>query len=203
MSLSELSQWNITLFTLLNAGVNPSGWALALAKFIALYVVYVIPASFILIWLKGHSVQRSALLFNAMATCLALLMSFFIGLAWYYPRPFVAGIGYTYLSHVPDSSFPSDHMAVMWTVGWAFLWQRPLRKLGLLFLVFAISVAWSRIYVGVHYPLDMLGAMVLAILSVSLLKPFHLWIERNLLPWTEKIYRKVFSLPIQTGWVNE
>jgi undecaprenyl-diphosphatase len=40
--------------------------------------------------------------------------------------------------------------------------------LGVLTLVLGFSVAWSRIYVGRHFPLDILGAVAVACLTYEM-----------------------------------
>jgi undecaprenyl-diphosphatase len=64
--------------------------------------------------------------------------------------------GYTFLHHAPDDSFPSDHGTVIFTFALAFLFWHRLWS-GALLMVVAAAIAWSRVYLGVHWPLDMVG----------------------------------------------
>lgn len=111
---------NLYLFGLLNAGANPASWQLYLAIFVAKYVIYILPILWIVGWLWGSTKQRSALLFALTASILAMVINFSIAQIWFHPRPFVLGIGHTYLYHAPDSSFPSDHVTLMWAFGLSF-----------------------------------------------------------------------------------
>jgi membrane-associated phospholipid phosphatase len=54
------------------------------------------------------------------------------------------------------TSFPSSHTAVAVAVIVALLPFVP-RPLGIAAIAYAVLVGWSRIYLGVHYPLDVLG----------------------------------------------
>lgn len=89
-----------------------------------------------------------------------------------HPRPFVMEVGRTLIEHQPTASFPSNHMLIFSTIALSYCFAG--RKLaGGILLGLAFAVAWSRIYVGVHFPLDMLGAFILA-LFVNLIG-FYLW----------------------------
>ncbi|MEZ5360524.1 MAG: phosphatase PAP2 family protein [Candidatus Zixiibacteriota bacterium] len=55
-------------------------------------------------------------------------------------------------------SFPSSHAANLF--GQAVFFGLLFRKIRWYFILFAFLVAISRIFVGVHYPLDMLGGIV-------------------------------------------
>ncbi len=81
------------------------------------------------------------------------------GTSFPHDRPFVENIGYNFLHHAADDSFPSDHGTVIFTFALAFLcWHRLWS--GSLLMVLAVVIAWSRVYLGVHWPLDMLGGLL-------------------------------------------
>jgi len=66
------------------------------------------------------------------------------------------------LVHVPDSAaFPSGHATVAFAC--ATVLARAAPRLALPLYVLAALVAWSRVYVGVHYPLDVLGGAALGV----------------------------------------
>lgn len=59
-------------------------------------------------------------------------------------------------------SFPSSHATNIFTGMIIFSFIYPKLRIGL--LIFAALVAYSRVYVGVHYPFDILAGTVLGIL---------------------------------------
>jgi undecaprenyl-diphosphatase len=61
-----------------------------------------------------------------------------------------------------DGSFPSGHAATSFAAATIMSFAFP--RLAPFLFVLAALVAWSRVYVGVHYPLDILGGAVLGIL---------------------------------------
>ena len=63
-----------------------------------------------------------------------------------------------------DSSFPSGHTASSFAVAFAFFLKAP-KKYGIPALVLAALIGFSRLYVGVHYPSDVLCGMIIGMLS--------------------------------------
>lgn len=63
-----------------------------------------------------------------------------------------------------DFSFPSGHTCASFAAAFAFYRILP-RKWGIASLVLASLIALSRLYVGVHYPSDILGGIVVGFLS--------------------------------------
>jgi undecaprenyl-diphosphatase len=60
-----------------------------------------------------------------------------------------------------DGSFPSGHAASSFACATTLALALP--RFAWAFYLLAAAVAWSRVYVGVHYPLDVLGGAILGI----------------------------------------
>ncbi len=70
-----------------------------------------------------------------------------------------------------DSSFPSGHTAAGFATSMALILGLPMvmdrkkgRLLGILAMIFAALIGYSRLYVGVHFPTDVLGGAILGVL---------------------------------------
>lgn len=84
------------------------------------------------------------------------------------PRPFLELVNVnTLLQTGADSSFPSGHALTV--IAGAVISLFRIKRIFAIFLTFeAFLVAYSRIYVGVHYPSDILASVFLA-LSIALI----------------------------------
>lgn len=155
------------------------------------------------LWLWGNPANRTGLLLAFCGAEIALAFNQIIALLWYHPRPFAVSAGHTLVEHVADSSFPSDHVTFIAAIGMGLLAWTHTRWAGSLVLVAAVPVAWSRLFLGVHFPLDMLGAIPVAAAGVLAVAPFRRWTGGKAMPKVvEPIYRRLFALPIGRGWVR-
>lgn len=157
------------LFQSLNAPSHPPAALLTAARFAAQDLILVPPLLLIAGWLWRRQAPRLALVHAALAALLGLVINQVIGLVVFEPRPFVVGIGHQFLAHAADSSFPSDHLTVFWSVAFALLLHRGWRRAGFALVLLGLPVAWARVYLGVHWPVDMLGAALVALTSALLL----------------------------------
>lgn len=103
----------------------------------------------------------------AMAQVIQIFLQFLIKNIFTRDRPYVRHGDISILLAPPDRfSFPSGHTAGAFTVVF-FLWYfYPVWMW--LFLILAILIGFSRMYLGLHYPTDVLAGMVLGYVSVRL-----------------------------------
>ena len=194
---------NQTLFLWLNAPEHPGTLALMAAIFFAERLIWAVPLLIGIGWLRGSAGTRKTALVAAASGLLALLVNQAVGLAWSHPRPFMIGLGHTLIPHVADSSFPSDHLTLWWSVAVSFLLQRGLRRVGVALALLGLPIAWSRIYLGVHFPLDMLGAIAVASLSAVLTLHEARWYLGPIYRLATRIHCLLFGRLIALGWVRE
>ncbi len=108
-----------------------------------------------------HEVKCAAF-YAGMTAVVGLLINFIISLFYFHPRPFVEGLGRNLVQHAPDSSFPSDHTTFMLAIATALAVERSTRPVGVALYLLGLWGGISRIYIGVHFPLDILAALLVA-----------------------------------------
>ena len=172
------------------------------AKILADYAILVVPLLLLLGWVKGTIASRKLMLEATASALLGLFIAQLIGLVWQHPRHFMIGMGQTLIAHAADSSFPSDHLTVLWAVASTFLPRRRLRVAGLSLAVFGLPIAWARIYLGVHFPFDMLGAAIVGAIGAWVCFLARGWHVAPALSLFTAIYSFVFANLIRRGWVR-
>ncbi|GMQ56685.1 phosphatase PAP2 family protein [Vallitalea sediminicola] len=84
-------------------------------------------------------------------------------------RPFITYNLDVIVKKPTSFSFPSGSTALSFAVFGAFLFSK--NKYGIVIYVFAVIIAFSRIYLGLHYFSDVVGGMVLGIVLAY-------WVDR-------------------------
>jgi len=112
----------------------------------------------VLAWWSAKPIAASVAFVAASVWC-ADLVAAGIKLTADRPRPAETVVGADPLVHTFGSSFPSGHAATSVAGGVSLAAIVPRGRVW--FLLLAAAIAYSRIYVGVHYPVDVLaGALV-------------------------------------------
>lgn len=173
-----------TVFQLIN-GLS-GRWALLdeIMRFFA--TDYMVPTGLISIivflWFSGRQeLQKQALL----AIVSLALANAFVSLSnafWFRSRPFTDHDVNLLFYHPSDSSFPANSSATTWALAWT-LWMHN-RTIGGIALILAFMMALSRIFVGVHYPLDVIVGAVIGIASARIVL---IWLASHLTPLLEAL----------------
>jgi undecaprenyl-diphosphatase len=160
-TVSTLQDLNLALFRVLGAGYQPDARLLWFAGGVAE------GSSWLCIALMGwaawrHPGQRLYVLGALLAAAAASLLAHALAEAIAMPRPFVVGVSPAHIEHGVRGSLPSAHATVMFTVGLVFCLRAALRQTGLAILAVALLTGWARVYVGVHFPLEIVAGLLLA-----------------------------------------
>ncbi len=154
---------NGILFQMINASANPPPVLLAGARFSAIWLINIAAIWIVLAWLRSGKTMRLRLFDVGVITVIALSINVLIAANWYHARPFELGIGQQLTPHAADTSFPSDHGTVLFAIAFATIAAGIGRLWQILALSAAVLTAWSRVYLGIHWPLDMAGSILIAV----------------------------------------
>jgi undecaprenyl-diphosphatase len=149
---------------------------------LAKYSPLIFAAVLVALWVTwSHRNQRGALL-AGISALVALGLGQLVGMALPRERPYLTHRVALLITHSPDTSFPSDHTTLAFAIAMVIVLFN--RRLGLALLAFGLVVAYARVFVGAHYPGDVLGGAVLGALTgfvlwkVSQLRSVQTMLER-------------------------
>lgn len=197
----SLDQLNLYLFHILNVPDQASIWMINYASLIAHDLVYLFLLIFAIAWFRGSYEVKTGIIKAFIFTAITLLMSEVLSAVLNTPRPFMMDVGRTLIEHAPTGSFPSNHMSIFSGIAFAYYFS-PQRDLGRILIWTAWLVAWSRVYVGVHFPIDMLGAFLMAIIVNLAGLPLWWKYENQIINFILGIHYWLFSPLIRMGWIK-
>lgn len=188
---------DIYLFRLVN---NLAGKSIILDQigiFTAKYTVYILALIMIYLWLtKRNSFRYRQMLIISGLSCLfsELIGKLIAGNIYFHRQPFaVLNSVHQLIPKDIGNSFPSDHTIVFFSIMMIFFIYTKT-KIRYIFPIIAVIVGLSRIFVGVHYPVDVfVGASIgtiISIISYIYLNDSILVIK--ILDWIHKKENKIF-----------
>jgi len=158
--------YDYLFFQIINnlAGKNPI-WD-KIGIFFAEYLPYLIAAgvaAFVIYWIVKN--KNWKVLWQALAALFLsrVVMTEIIRWIYHRPRPFIMHPVNLLLGHEASGSFPSGHATFLFAIASIVYFYN--KKWGWLFLIFSFLAGAARVFVGVHYPLDVLAGAVIGIFS--------------------------------------
>lgn len=136
-----------------------------LAIFLADYLVYfLIIAAAILFFFLNKKDRFRYLTLGVLGIFLSrVVITELIRWIWYRPRPFLTHQVTQLAEHSSSASFPSGHTTFVFALAMVvFLFDK---RLGIIFFVSSFLIGLSRVFVGIHYPLDILIGILIGISS--------------------------------------
>lgn len=157
---------NIEMFQAINhlAGNHPI--LDATMVFVTQKSLFIFALTLLFMWFFGNEKYKYTVVYAALTGALGLFINFLISQIYFEPRPFITHHVNMLISHAADASFPSDHTTGAFSLAFAIFLRH--QKIGFITVLFAVLTGFSRIYVGHHYPFDVLGSILVALL-VSLI----------------------------------
>ena len=180
--MNTLAAFDVWGFRAVNDLAGLSVYWDAVFIFGAKYLIFLMPlvavAYVFAAWRTSHFEGRVENFWHVGWTVvIAFIIEKTVGYIWFRPRPFVTLAGVHRLIDMSplDKSFPSGHASAAFAMAFGLMLHN--RKWGSLMLVLAAWVAFSRVWVGVHYPLDVIGGLVVGLLSAWITAPVKKAIE--------------------------
>ncbi len=152
---------NLIIFEIINS--LAFRWSLLdqILIFGALYLPYVLIISSLLLLVFDFKRYKFLPILSILSGFIAYLLVSFFRALYYNPRPFMSIDSEFLLSHHDTSSFPSAHTSFFFAFSAIiFLYNK---KAGIIFFTLSFIIGLSRIATGLHWPIDILGGIVLGV----------------------------------------
>jgi undecaprenyl-diphosphatase len=184
---------NYEAFQWINNAASHYTWLDTSMVFITNSVPYVVIALFVYLWFGSKEQHMRAenqytALQALFAAIFGLLMNEVIHLVYYHPRPFIAHHVHQLIAHSNDSSFVSDHAVLVFSVAFALILHD--HSLKYIFFVWACIAGISRVFVGVHYPADVIGGLLVGLIANVVIVRFIEHIE-PLFQFVFRLYARI------------
>lgn len=183
---------NIELFRLINNLANKNSILDKVMIFFSKDVPYIFMAVIIIIYILGiikKNINYRKIAANTfIITVINLFLSFIIGGIYYVDRPFVNNKVNLLFTHTQDASFPSDHATGTMSIALGLSMYN--KSINLILTVLSVIVGFSRIYVGHHYPTDIIGAYILVFATTHI---YNLKLRRSVDNLYEMVEKKLLE----------
>ena len=164
MNLSEI---NIELFRMFNDLGKEVMFLNPIMIFFAKYMKYFLLFGNVMYWFTRKRENRIMIISSMFAFVVAEVFGAIAGAIHSNNQPFAELSNVNQLiGHAIDNSFPSDHAIEFFSICITFLLFK--KNLRYVWLAIAILVSISRVWVGVHYPADILVGAILGIIGAAL-----------------------------------
>ncbi|MFP4633619.1 MAG: undecaprenyl-diphosphatase [Candidatus Aenigmatarchaeota archaeon] len=127
-------------------------------------LVFLVPLSLLYLWFQGREEKEVSILTFSTAV-VGLIVSYLIGFLYFHPNP--SALYDTIVAPASENAFPSQHTTAILSPAFYLLWKKR-KKLSTLLLVSGALTGFARIYVGEHFPLDILGAFLASLIGLGI-----------------------------------
>lgn len=129
----------------------------------------------VFLWRRGERIQA---VLPVISVASFSIIGYFIKIVVRRPRPVV--VSHLMVEH--SSSFPSGHtitaMSIYGLIA-MLLWRRNKKMPAFLSALWVLMVAVSRVYLGVHYPSDVLASLMFGIILLVIMYLFDLYVTKQ------------------------
>lgn len=132
--------------------------------FSAVYLIFLTLFISIVFSILGGVKEKKSLLLCMLSFGVGFILLKTLGFLLYEPRPFTSFQITPIIGFAPGDAFPSDHTTILTIL--ALSYSAYKSKLTWFLISVLFLVGFSRIYTGVHYPVDILGGIIFGTVSV-------------------------------------
>ncbi len=169
---------NDTLLLLVNGWAGKNALVDGVGVFFAAYLIYIVfVAAVACLGYCAYRRQWRPIVYFCASLVLTFALMKLAGLLGVSHRPFMDHQLTQLIPHEPGNSFPSNHTTSSVAVALGVLLFTRFKRLGAALLGAACLIGLSRIFVGVHYPADILGGLVTALLGAGIVLGAKRFIE--------------------------
>lgn len=159
---------NLSLYFLISGLSHQSLLLDAFMIYSTEYVIFITGILMFILAKEGGVSERKAFILSLLAIPMSILLIKVIHLFYYEPRPFITHEVIPLLLEGNNASFPSRHTTIMSIFAFAATYFK--HQWNVLIIILMALVGVSRIYVGVHYPIDIVGGILTGFVSILLTK---------------------------------
>jgi undecaprenyl-diphosphatase len=168
---------NMELFRIINNLVNKNIVLDKIMVFFSEYGPYISMGAIIIVFILGIKQRkcenRKIAVSTVVVTAINLIINIIIRSIIHVDRPFVHDKVNLLLPHDSASSFPSNHATGTMSIALGI--EKYNKLLSVMLNILSIIIGFSRVYVGHHYPMDVIGAYVI----VFVVNYIYNWKLRN------------------------
>lgn len=151
---------DVLIFQQINSWAGENVCLDSLGIFFAEYLIYILVGVALLLFRKN--LKRAV--FAGLAAVLAKFgIVELIRIFWSRTRPFIENNVNLLIEKASDPSFPSGHASASFALSYVVYYYN--KKAGIFFFVASFLIAITRVFVGVHWPLDIVGGAVVGVFS--------------------------------------
>lgn len=154
---------------------------------IAEYLVFLVPLTLIYLWFK----DRETSLFTFYTAITGIAVSYILGLMYAHSNP--SAFFDTIAAYSMENAFPSQHTTAIIAAALPLLHKKKHIP-GLILLASGLLTGFARVYIGEHWPIDILGAVIAS--TIALIITSMTWqhlenIWRPLISFSRRIDEKM------------
>lgn len=163
------------IYSLINGLAGKFGALDKIMVFIAQDFPYLFAIALLLLWFKKDTTEkvmtnRKVAIVAMMTMLIALGINHLIAFVYFRPRPYTLHAAHLLVKRSVDPSFPSDHATFSFALALTILAVN--KYFGRVMIVMALLLSFARVFVGVHYPFDVVGGAIIAYATYKVIQRF-------------------------------